>query len=176
MEVIIDTCVLINAVFDQPEHEDDWRILRFVLENSITPIVCSELHREYLCTPQKIIYNEMSSLLKSNLLTPELFEVGHEKLFDYSIKISRVLRNAIWFDVESSFSLCVLHHADDKLVNLSYDSDCSVIITDNIRHLEIVEENGFRTKKGRNVKVYTPSTFYTYYQQMQFQARSKVKY
>lgn len=159
MEVIVDTCVFMNAVFDQLNHEDCWQILRFIYEKKISPVICVELHREYFCTPQRVVHNEMAGMLKEKKLTPELFEEGTSQLLNYSLSISRIIEHARWVAVKSNLNVCVSHPADDKLVNLAYDSNCNYIITHNIRHLDAVKQKGTKTKSGKPIQVFTPEEF-----------------
>ena len=48
---------------------------------------------------------------------------------------------------------------DDKIINLTIDSNCHNIITKNISDLKCTEKRGIKTRNGKNIEIDTPENY-----------------
>ena len=91
MEVIVDTCVLISALMDEPNSGYCWEVLKLIRTKHITPITCEHLSREYICAPQKIarfkIKDNIHKIKNPEVLCEEVFE----SLYDISKDMVQII-------------------------------------------------------------------------------------
>lgn len=160
MEVIVDTNVFINAIFDQFNNEDCWEILKLVRCKQITPVVSDGLLREYIFVPAKMGLGTLENRFKSRELKLKDFQIMHSELYNCSDQMMKIISNNVRVvDVTSKNKVCSDDPEDDKLVNLAIDANCHTIITKNISDLKCVEEKGIKTKSGKQIEVLTPEVF-----------------
>jgi len=169
MEVIVDTCVLISALMDEPNSGYCWEVLKLIRTKHITPITCEHLSREYICAPQKIarfkIKDNIHKIKNPEVLCEEVFE----SLYDISKDMVQIISYGRNVEVVSKLKACVMDEKDNKLVDLAHDADCEVIITQNLQHLGPINNKKIRTSKSKLlIKVYTPEEFYVYYNSKQW--------
>jgi predicted nucleic acid-binding protein len=173
MEVIIDTNVIMDAVFDQLDHEDCWQILHLVRKGEITPVVSEGLSREYIFVPAKIVLNAISSKLQDNELKQNDIEESKTLLYQCCTDIAKIILNNSKVAKVTSNNKYSVDPSDDKIINLAIDSNCTLIITSNTKHFECVEEKHIKTKSGKEIEVYTPDQFVSNYRLIQHYLKSK---
>lgn len=159
MEVIIDTNILMDAIFNQPENEDCWEILHLIRKKDIVPVMCEGLHREYIFAPNKIIFRKLANKLILGELTADDFKDAEQACYECSTTLAKILTdNSKTYKTVSKYKIST-DPDDDKIINLAYDANCTIIITKNMAHFECVEENHFKAKNGKAIEVYTPDQF-----------------
>ncbi|MGE5631366.1 MAG: putative toxin-antitoxin system toxin component, PIN family [Caulobacteraceae bacterium] len=164
MEVIVDSCVLISALLDEPNNDYCWEIIKLIRTKKLIPITCEYLSREYICTPQKLARTKVKENLHKAESPDAFFEEVFEDLYDISKDMVQIISYAKCVNVESRLKVCILDHKDNKLVDLAYDSDCNIIVTNNIGHIKIAENQGIKTKYSKKpIRVFTPEEFYIYF-------------
>lgn len=148
-----------DAIFNQPENEDCWEILHFIRQREIIPVMCEGLYREYIFVPTKIIFGELATKFKLKTLTADDFKILEQASYECSSTLAKIFSdNSKVFNVVSNHKLSE-DNDDNKIINLAYDANCAIIITKNIIHFNCIEEKHFKTKKGKDIKVYTPEQF-----------------
>jgi putative PIN family toxin of toxin-antitoxin system len=160
MEVIVDTNVFVNAILDQLNNEDCWEILRLVRCKQIKPVVSNGLLREYIFVPSKMGIAALEKKFNKDELDLKDFKAIQGAVYNCSDEMAKIMvGNCRMVEVTSKLKICDSDPDDDKIVNLAIDSNCHTIITKNINDLKCVEENGIKTKSGRQIEVMTPETF-----------------
>lgn len=129
MEVIIDTCVLINAIYDQ--HDDCWEILRLLRVKSIIPIVSEALAREYIFIPAKVLFKSLEDKFCRRELVLKDFAYAQNRVYEIQYAMMKIIMTSGKQVVVTSKTKYSSDQDDDKLVNLAIDSNCPVIITNN---------------------------------------------
>lgn len=159
MEVIVDTNVFMDAIFDQLNNEDCWQILYMVRRGDIIPVVSEGLFKEYVFVPAKICINSLKGKFEDRSLGPEDFDQASHDVYECCSTIMKIMtERAKHIKVTSRCKICP-DSEDDKIINLAIDSDCHNIITKNISDLKCAEEAGTKTKSGKLIEVDTPENF-----------------
>lgn len=173
MEVIIDTNVFIDAIFDQLKCEDCWEILHLVRKKEIIPIVCEGLTNEYIFVPSKVAINCLKERFENKTLNAKDFKIFQDTAYECSTSMFKIIsENSKWTEIKSNIKVC-LHSADDKIVNLAIDSNCKTIITKNIRHFSPVEDKKVKTGDGKLIEIYTPEQFIRNFKVIKWAQKSK---
>lgn len=155
LEVIVDTNIIIGAIFNQFENEDSWQILKLLRTNKIRPVVSEPLLREYQIAPTKMVIDTLFEDIKYiNALDIQECKTDLYKCFG---EIATIMFKARMVEVTSKRKEC-LDPEDDKLYNLAVDSNCSKIVTKNVYDFSPIDGKS-KTKNGKLIEIYTPSQF-----------------
>ncbi|CAB1249570.1 putative toxin-antitoxin system toxin component, PIN family [Clostridium sp. MT-14] len=160
MEVIVDTNILIDAIFDQLNCEDCWEILHLIRKKDITPIMSKGLLKEYIFIPSKVVINALIKTLNQKGFIDSVVEELMATLYDcYSDVCEMIINNSKIVNVSSRGKFCIEDPEDNKIINLAIDSDCPIIITKNDRHFECVYHKQIKTCTGKQIEIYNPNNF-----------------
>ena len=164
MEVVVDTNVIMDAVFDQLDKEDCWEILMLIRKKEITLAMSRQLKMEYFFIPSRIAIRMLEEKFNDGKLTHALFKQVDSLVYDCMDKLSTIVDpNCRSVEVTSALKICTEDPSDDKLVNLAIDANCEIIITENIRHLREVENQKIKNRSGQRIKVMTAGNFLIYH-------------
>lgn len=159
LEVIIDTNIVINGIFQQKKYEDCWSMLKLLRTGEIRAVISKQLLREYQYVPLKVILNKLQKQgINKNTNIPDLLN----DFFQYSTDITELTFNAKLVAVTSKKEGCI-DPEDNKIYNLAFDSNCTLVITKNISDFYPLIESNVKTKNGKEIKFYTPDQFLTNY-------------
>ena len=174
MEVIVDTNILIDAIYDQLNNEDCWEILRLIRCKDIVPVVSEGLLREYMVVPMNLSFMKLSDKFNKKTLTHQDFNDTKTLTYQCFSDISKLLaNNSKMYKTTSSLQICDEDPDDDKIINLAIDSNCTAIITKNITHFECIEKKNIKTKNGKDILVYKPEMFSNHFKLLKhFHTRS----
>ena len=176
MEVVIDTCVFIDAIFDQLSNESCWEVLHLVRKKDIVPVICEGLANEYIFVPSKVAIETLKERFQHKSLVLKDFKVVQQNVYDCSSAMLKIIMdNSREVKVKSDIKACTLDPGDDKLINLATDANCGIIVTKNLRHFKCIEEKNLRTKSGLKIEVYTPQQLVNNFKLLKWADRSKVK-
>jgi predicted nucleic acid-binding protein len=172
VEVIVDTNVLMNAIFDQPNHECCWQVLRLLRRGEIIPVVSKGLLREYIYVPQKIVMEALADKSHKSEITKTEIQQMLQDLYDCATDTSNLMDNCRIIKAVSTQKISP-DPDDDKIINLAIDANCTVIITHNISDFKCVEEKHIKTKSSKDIDVYTPEQFVDYFKLIQHYNKGK---
>jgi predicted nucleic acid-binding protein len=122
MEVIVDTNILIDAIFDQLNCEDCWEILHLIRKKDITPIMSKGLLKEYMFIPSKVVLNALVKTLNQKGFIDSIAGKLMSTLYDcYGDVCEMLINNSKVVNVSSKGKFCIEDPEDDKIINLAID-------------------------------------------------------
>jgi len=159
LEAIIDTNIIVNAIFNQQENEDCWEILRLLHVHEFKPVVSKQLLKEYNYVLNKIVILSLAERFKEIGYDEVILKEALESTYDLSSEISLVFEASRIVQVISKSKICICDSEDDKIVNLAIDGNCQYIVTKNMSDLNVVNEKKVKTKNGTVIQVVSPEIF-----------------
>jgi len=163
MQIILDTNIVIYGILDDGAHPDCWEILNLVRQQKLIPIISEAVVREYMFAPFEVIMSVIKEQLNNKELTEKFLNDCSNEFYNYSKQVSKlVITNSVQIDVKSNERI-LSDVEDNKFINISIDSNCGIIITENTNDFLIVKYNDYFTKNGTRIRIMKPTEFLNYF-------------
>lgn len=159
LEVIIDTNIIIRAILKQHTNEDCWEVLHLLRKGEISAVTSKELEREYILAPTLVALDALQEHFSKYGYDELLLKKSKKDCFDCSNAIAEITSKSRKVIVSSRLHACPTDVEDNKLVDLSHDSNCHLIITKNKSDFMFAEDRRVKTRSGKEIQIYEPEQF-----------------